>query len=98
LSGLLADALIWNVKSRMARCMDNILRFWVDCEYRATRADNADTKSDQIAEILLRFEGAGDALRYLAADGRIAWKASPGMLERLGDAEREVEDDLDEEL
>jgi hypothetical protein len=32
---------------------------------------------------------------YLNADGRIAWKATPGMLARLADAEQEVIDDLE---
>jgi hypothetical protein len=33
-------------------------------------------------------------MRYLTADGRVAWKATPRMLVRLADAEREAEDDL----
>jgi hypothetical protein len=33
-------------------------------------------------------------MRYLTADLRLAWKATPGMLSRLSDAEREAEDDL----
>jgi hypothetical protein len=36
----------------------------------------------------------GDAMRYLNVEGKIAWKASPWMLSRLADAEREVETDL----
>jgi hypothetical protein len=35
-------------------------------------------------------------MRYLNAKGQIAWKASPSMLSRLADAEREVEDDLED--
>ena len=31
---------------------------------------------------------------YLDDTGQIAWKASPWMLSRLADAEREVEDDM----
>jgi hypothetical protein len=31
----------------------------------------------------------------LNAKGRIAWKASPAMLQKLADAEREVEDDME---
>ena len=33
-------------------------------------------------------------MRYLNAKGQIAWKASPLMLRKLADAEREVEDDM----
>jgi hypothetical protein len=79
-------------------CIDEILRFWVDCEYRATGADNASTKSERIGRILSKFEKAGEAMRYLNADGRIAWKATPSLIGRLADDEREVNDDLDEEL
>ena len=35
-------------------------------------------------------------MRYLNAKGQIAWNASPLMLQKLVDAEREVEDDLEE--
>ena len=34
-------------------------------------------------------------MRYLNSDGRIAWRATPSMLTRLADAEREVIDDLE---
>jgi hypothetical protein len=39
-------------------------------------------------------ERHGDAMRYLNAKGQIGWKASPAMLQKLADAEREVEDDM----
>jgi hypothetical protein len=77
--------------------IDTILRFWVNCEFHETKANNASTKSEQIGNILSKFEKAGDAMRYVDADGRIAWKATPSMLERLADAEREVKDDLEDE-
>jgi hypothetical protein len=48
------------------------------------------------AEILHDYERHGDAMRYLNAEGQIAWKASPAMLRRLADAEREVEDDMED--
>ena len=48
------------------------------------------------AEILREYERSGDAMRYLNAKGHIAWKASPWMLARLADAEREVEDDRED--
>jgi hypothetical protein len=79
------------MKFRMSR----ILRFWVDVEYDDIRdQDLGRRKADLIAQILREFEEAGDAMRFLNADGRIAWKATPGMLARLADAEREARDDL----
>ena len=42
---------------------------------------------------LVEYEAAGDAMRYLDRNGRVAWKATTRMLTRLADLEREVEDD-----
>ena len=79
------------MKFRMSR----ILRFWVECDVPDYRARNPGlTKSELIAQILREFEEAGDAMRFLNADGRVAWKATPRMLARLADAEREAMDDL----
>jgi hypothetical protein len=75
--------------------LDKTLRFWVDCSYEDKKYENANrTRAELIAEILREYEQSGDAMRYLNAKGQIAWKASPWMLLRLADAEREVEDDL----
>jgi len=79
------------MKIRMSR----ILRFWVECEFPDYRAQYSSlTKSELTALILRAYEAAGDAMRFLNADGRISWKATPRMLNRLGDAEREARDDL----
>jgi hypothetical protein len=75
--------------------MDQTLRFWVDCSYEDKKYEDANrTRAGLIAEILREYERCGDAMRYLNAEGKIAWKASPSMLSRLADAEREAEDDL----
>ena len=75
--------------------MTKVLRFWVECEFSDYRAQHSSlTKSELIAAILQEFEGAGDAMRFLNAGGRVAWKATPRMLTRLADAEREAWDDL----
>jgi hypothetical protein len=75
--------------------MDKTLRFWVDCSYEDRRHESANrTRAELIVEILREYELHGDAMRYLNAKGKIAWKASPWMLSRLADAEREVEDDM----
>ena len=75
--------------------MDETLRFWVDCSYEDKKYENANrTKAELMAEILREYERSGDAMRYLNAKGQIAWKASALMLQKLADAEREVEDDM----
>ena len=77
--------------------MDKTLRFWVDCSYEDRKHENANrTRAELIAEILREYERSGDAMRYLNAKGNIAWKASPAMLRKLADAEREVEDDMED--
>jgi hypothetical protein len=75
--------------------MDKSLRFWVDCSYEDQKYENANrTNAELIAEVLREYELNGDAMRYLNAKGQIAWKASPLMLQKLADAEREVRDDM----
>ena len=77
--------------------MDKTLSFWVDCSYEDKRYENANrTRAELIAEILRDYERSGEAMRYLNAKGQIAWKASPAMLQKLADAEREVEDDMED--
>jgi hypothetical protein len=77
--------------------MTEVLRFWVECEYDGIRDQAPDhRKSELIVTILRQFEEAGDAMRYLDAHGRFAWKATPAMLTRLADAEQEAKDDLAE--
>jgi hypothetical protein len=75
--------------------MSRILRFWVDVEYEDIENQGPSrTKLELIAQILRTYEEVGDAMRYLTADGRVAWKATTRMLTRLADAEREAVDDL----
>jgi hypothetical protein len=77
--------------------MTKVLRFWVDVEFQHIKHDNARrSRAQLIARILGEFEEAGEAMRYLNADGRVAWKANPAMLTRLADAEREVIDDMED--
>jgi hypothetical protein len=81
----------------MSISMTRTLKFWVKTEYKCLREKKPDHHEAQLlSEILRRYEEAGDATRYLNARGEVAWKASPRMLARLADAEREVEDDLAE--
>jgi hypothetical protein len=77
--------------------MDKTLRFWVDCSYEDKRHEYAScTRAELIAEILREYECHGYTMRYLNAKDQIAWKASPWMLSRLADAEREVQDDMED--
>jgi hypothetical protein len=78
------------MKFRMSR----VLRFWVDVEFeRIKNHASRRTRTELIAQILRDFEEAGDAMRYVNPNGEIAWKATPGMLSRLADAEQEAMDD-----
>jgi hypothetical protein len=77
--------------------MSKSLHFWVDVEnQRQEKHVPGHPRIDRISQILRKFEEAGDAMRYLNKKGEIAWKATPGMLSRLGDAEQEAKDDMDD--
>jgi hypothetical protein len=83
------------MKLRMTR----VLRFWVDVEYERIRNHALGRpRTELIARILRLFEEAGDAMRYLNTKGESAWKATPGMLTRLADAEQEARDDAEHDL
>jgi hypothetical protein len=75
--------------------MDKTLRFWVDVAYEHIKSDHIElTKRQLVAQILHQYQERGDAMRYLDANGKIGWKASPRFLTTLADAEREAQDDL----
>jgi hypothetical protein len=77
--------------------MTKVLRFWVDVEYERTKNHaSGRARTELIPQILREFEEAGDAMRYLNAKGEIAWRATPGMLSRLADAEQEAIDDMED--
>jgi hypothetical protein len=77
--------------------MDKTLRFWVDVAYEHIKWDHGNlTKQQLLAQILRRYEERGDAMRCLDDQGKIAWKSSPRFLTMLADAEREVEDDMED--
>jgi hypothetical protein len=48
------------------------------------------------AEMLLELEVTGDAMRFVDAKGRIAWKATPQLRDYLMDLQRDAEADLEE--
>jgi len=75
--------------------MTKVLRFWVDVDYeRIKNHASKRPRTELIAQILGKLEEVGDAMRYLNTKGEIAWRATPGMLSRLADAEQEARDDL----
>ena len=77
--------------------MTKVLRFWVGVEFERIKNHRPGRpRKELIAQILGKFEEAGDAMRFLNADGRVAWKATPGMLSRLADAEQEAIDDMED--
>jgi hypothetical protein len=77
--------------------MDKTLRFWTDVASEDIKADHSNlTKRQLLAQILREYEACGDAMRYLDANGKMAWKATPWLLTRLADAERDAQDDLED--
>jgi hypothetical protein len=77
--------------------MTTVLRFWVDVEFeRIKKRVPCRPRAELLTQILGKFEEAGDAMRYLNTKGQIGWKATPGMLSRLADAEKEAIDDMDD--
>jgi hypothetical protein len=77
--------------------MDATLHFWVDVAYEHIKPahDNV-TKRQLVAQILRQYERRGDAMRFLDNQGKVAWKASPRFLTMLVDAERDVQDELED--
>jgi hypothetical protein len=79
--------------------MTKKLKFWVnvECEQRKAKM-TPKCRHALVSEVLSEFERAGDAMRYLRADGKIGWKPTQWMLDRLADAEREAVEDAEHDL
>jgi hypothetical protein len=78
--------------------MDKILAEFVDQAFEASRLgrSKAHTTRDLVsAAMLVELEASGDAMRFLDAKGRIAWKATPNLCQNLKDLERDAQDDLE---
>ena len=82
-------------KPAMPFRMSRELKFWVEVECDDQDLRRAD--DNEVAAILRSFEEHGDAMRSLNRRGEVVWKASPQMLERLADAEAEVEAEYENE-
>jgi hypothetical protein len=79
--------------------MDQILTEYADQAYEAVRLrrNGVQMTRDLVpAEMLAELEAAGDAIRFVDAEGRIAWKATPSLCQCLMDLQLDAEADLDE--
>ena len=79
--------------------MDKILAEYADQAYETARLgrNGVHTPRHRVsAEMLIELEAAGDAMRYLNARGRIAWKATPQLRNFLMDLQLDAEADLAE--
>ena len=55
------------------------------------------TTRDRVsAEMLIELEAAGDAMRFVDGNGRIAWKATPKLRDYLMDLQLDAEADLED--
>jgi hypothetical protein len=66
-------------------------------EVECDQQDLCKADDREVAAILREFEGCGDAMRCLNRQGQLMWKASPQMVERLADAEKEAEAEWENE-
>jgi hypothetical protein len=82
--------------------MDRTLKEIVEQAYeeaRLRRIGEFPGRDLVFAETLADLESDGDAMRYLDAEGRMAWKASPNLRDYLNDLQLDAEADLaDEEV
>jgi hypothetical protein len=87
------------LKMTMPISMDQILTEYADQAYDAARLrrNGVHTTHDLVsAEMLADFEASGDAMRFVDAEGRIAWKATLRLRDYLMDLRLDAEDDLED--
>jgi hypothetical protein len=76
-----------------------ILKEYADqaCEAACLRRNGAHTTCDRdFAEVLAILEASGDAMRFVDANGRISWKATPSLCRYLMDLEVDAQSDLED--
>jgi len=81
--------------------MDKILQEIADQAYYASRLRRNGVQPIRdvfLDEVLGDLEASGDAMRFINAKGRIAWKATPRLRDYLKDLELEAEEDLEDEF
>ena len=79
--------------------MDKILTEYADQAYETARPrrNGVQTTRDQVsAETLAELEATGDAMRFVDANGQIAWKATPQLRDYLMDLQLDAEADLED--
>jgi len=79
--------------------MDTILMEYADQAYDATclGRNGVHTARDLVfAEMLAELEASGDAMRFVDANGRIAWKATPNLRQYQTDLELDAQEDLED--
>jgi len=77
--------------------MDKTLKLSVEEEFPSIKAKCPVLNSRQIiAIILVDFERAGHASRYLRKDGKIGWRATDKMREELFERMQEAIDEQDD--
>ena len=79
--------------------MDQTLAEYADQAYEAARLRRNGVHTTQAltsAELLFLLETAGDAMRFVDTEGRIAWKATPSFCQHVKDLELDAEDDLED--
>ena len=76
-----------------------LLAEYADQAYEAARLRRNDVQTTQnlvSAKMLAELEASGDAMRFVNANGRIAWRATPNRCQYLNDFELDAEDDLED--
>ena len=79
--------------------MDKILRQYTDQAYETARFGRKGVQTTRHLvrrKMLAELEAAGEAMRFLDAEGRIAWKATPQLSNFLMDLQLDAEADLAE--
>ena len=80
--------------------MDKILPEYADQAFEKAarlRRNSVYTARDRVsAGTLAELEATGDAMRFLDAEGRIAWKATPSLCQYLMDLQLDAEADLED--
>lgn len=79
--------------------MDPILTEYADRAYEQAclGRNRAQPSREQVSVKILRgLEASGDAMRFVDAKGRVAWKATPSLCECLKDLEMDAREDLED--
>jgi hypothetical protein len=81
----------------MSYRLDKILREVLEFDFGITRLGRNPAQAAQrrfLAKTLAKLEACGDAMRTLDAKGRIRWRATPALRDRVADQRRDAEDEL----